>query len=399
MKVLLIHDYPNLRGGAETNLLLLKQGLKERGHAVRLFTSRANHHQADLQPDATCAGTTSQWRTLLQTANMSAYFQLRRLLHAFRPDVVYTQIFLTQLSPLILPLLKKIPAIHDLCWYRAICPIGTKQVPNRGSCQNKAGLVCYTQKCLPLRDWIPLTFQAWLYRRWKGCFDLVMANSHTLKKRFEQEGFQNILVLNHPFSTATTKSSPAVTPLIGFIGRLVPEKGGFFLLRAFAQIVKKFPEAKLLLVGDGPEAAPLKKWAQEKGVTDSISFISHIPYQELDKTFSKVWVQVVPSVWEEPFGNVVIEAMLRGTPVVASQIGGLTETIVHEKTGLLVPPGNVDELAAAVERLLRDAPLSKKISRAAQSEAEKKYALSPFLDTMEELMRDLIQRRAHVKTN
>ena len=399
MKVLLIHDYPNLQGGAEINMLLLKKGLRERGHEVRLFTSCANSDRLDLEPEVTCFGTTSRWRTLLQSANPFAYFKLRRLLQTFRPDVVYVQIFLTQLSPLILPLLKNVPAIHDLCWYRAICPIGTKQIPNRGSCQNQAGLVCYTKKCLPLRDWVPLTFQAWLYRRWRSCFDLVMANSHTLKKRFEQEGFKNILVLNHAFPTATTKSAPAAAPVIGFIGRLVPEKGGAFLVRAFAQIVEKFPEAKLLIVGDGPEAASLKKLTHEQNIIGNVSFIPHLPYHELDKSFSPVWVQVVPSVWEEPFGNVVVEAMLRGTPVVASRMSGLAETIEHEKTGLLVSPGNVEELTAAMELLIRNPMLREKISRAAQSEAEKKYALSGFIDKMETLMRDLVARRNYVKTN
>lgn len=397
MKILLIHDNPNLQGGAETNILLLKEGLRRRGHDVRLFTSRANIDKADLNPEYTCFGTTSRWRTLLQSANPWAYFALRRTIQEFRPDVVYAQIFLTQLSPLILPLLKNIPAIHDLCWYRPICPTGTKYIRGRGSCEHRAGFVCYTEKCLPLRDWIVLTIQAGLYRRWKSCFDLVMANSRTLKERFEREGYKDIVVINHAFPEPTAESVPGAEPLIGFIGRLVPEKGGATLLRAFALVRKKHLNAKLLMAGDGPEAVALKQLARDLGLDGAITFIPHIPYRELDPTFAKVWVQAVPSVWEEPFGNVVVEAMLRGTPIVASRIGGITETIEPERTGLLVAPGNAEELAAALKRLVSDAALRERISRTARTEAREKYSLADFVEKMEQLMTELVNRRMYAK--
>ena len=75
---------------------------------------------------------------------------------------------------------------------------------------------------------------------------------------------------------------------------------------------------------------------------------------QVEECFSGAWVQVVPSRWREPFGNVAAEAMMRGTAVIATLGGGLSEIVRDERTGILVPPNNVDALASALLGLLSD---------------------------------------------
>ncbi len=103
MKILLVNDYATPTGGAELLTLVLRDGLRQRGHDARIFSSSARPSAGDNHADYECFGTTSRFRTLLQTVNPWAFWQLRQILTEFKPDVVHVTIFLTQLSPFILP--------------------------------------------------------------------------------------------------------------------------------------------------------------------------------------------------------------------------------------------------------------------------------------------------------
>ena len=107
MKILLIHDLGTATGGAELQMLSLRQGLRDLGHDVRLFSSLATPvKNSQLLADYSCFGTNSLLQVLSQTINPSAYFKLRQILREFKPDVVHVRMFMWQMSPAILPLLK-----------------------------------------------------------------------------------------------------------------------------------------------------------------------------------------------------------------------------------------------------------------------------------------------------
>src|SRR5207249_3095669 len=161
----------------------------------RLFASSAGGNGVPSLADYTCFGTASKFRTLLQSANPWAFVALRRVLAEFQPDVVHVKMFLTQLSPLILPLLKRVPSICHVVWYRPICPLGTKVLPDGSSCYSPPGAVCYRSGCLPLRDWIPLMLQMKLWRQWRGVFDVIVANSQATKRRLVREGIEPVQVI------------------------------------------------------------------------------------------------------------------------------------------------------------------------------------------------------------
>src|SRR2546426_5706694 len=186
MKILLLHDYAAGFGGAEALTISLRDGLRERGHDARLLATSAGLDGPSVA-DYGCRGTTSSFRTALQVANPSAARAVRRAVTEFRPDVVHVRMFLTQLSPLVLPPLREIPSIYHAVWYRAICPTGTKLRPDGAVCHERPGSVCHRAGCLPLRDWGPLMVQMALWRRWRGVFDMVVANSEAVRGRLIHE--------------------------------------------------------------------------------------------------------------------------------------------------------------------------------------------------------------------
>jgi len=380
MKILLVHDYATLTGGAELSLIQLRDGLRDRGHQVRFFASSAGQEPQGGLADAYCLGTTSRLRTLVQTANPWAHWQLRSMLESFEPDVVHVRMFLTQLSPLILPLLRQIPSVYEACWYRSICPLGTRMLPDKTCCERRAGVACLQSHCVPLHDWLPLMLQLRLWRRWRPVFDRIVANSEAVRQRLLEAGIGpvNVIPLAAPFRPP--RPPLAAPPTLGFAGRLVPEKGLDVLLAAFARVVTEMPDARLVVAGDGPDRDQVRASIARYSISQHVALLGHVPPSDMEAGLAGVWVQAVPSLWEEPFGLVAEEAMMRGTAVVASCTGGLLEIVEDGVTGSLVPPGDVNALARAIVQLLRNRDRAESFGRAGREAALTRLGESQYVD-------------------
>ncbi len=380
MKILLVNDYGTPTGGAELMMLALREELRQRGHDARLFASCAKGGAADSKADCECFGTTSSFRTLLQTANPWAAVKLGRVLAEFQPDIVHARIFLTQLSPLILPLLKDIPSVYHVAWYRPICPLGTKMLPDGTSCSEPAGAACYRNGCLPLHDWLPLMLQMKLWRQWRDAFNLIVANSEATKRRLVAEGIEPVEVIWNGIPERSPRLPLNSPPAIAFAGRLVWEKGADVLVRAFARVVAEIPSARLLVAGEGPERDRLAELIAEHRLQQNVSLLGYLPREEMERHFATAWVQVVPSRWEEPFGIVATEAMMRGTAVIASNSGGLREIVRDGQSGFLVPPEDVAALAEALLRLLQNRDLAEQMGASGRALALKHFSQATFAD-------------------
>lgn len=134
--------------------------------------------------------------------------------------------------------------------------------------------------------------------------------------------------------------------IIGFVGRLSPEKGVDVLLRTTAELVEHLPNVRVVLVGDGPERKQLSWLARELGIGERVQFVGF--QQDVKRWMLGFDLVVLPSIRRESFGIVLLEAMACSRPVIASRIGGIPEIIEHEKTGFLVEAGNAHELAEKI---------------------------------------------------
>jgi glycosyltransferase involved in cell wall biosynthesis len=304
--------------------------------------------------------------------------------------------FLTQLSPLIMPLLKEVPSLYHVVWYRPICPLGTKMLPDGTACQRPAGAVCYRNHCLPLRDWLPLMLQMRLWRHWRHVFNLIVANSEAIKRRLVAEDIEPVEVVWNGVPIQPQRPPLTSPPTVAFAGRLVREKGVDVLLQAFAKVVTQIPEARLLLAGEGPEQEHLNRLLADLGLSSSVSTLGHLPRPELEQHFAAAWVQAVPSRWAEPFGIVAAEAMMRGTAVVASSSGGLVDIVRDGETGFRIPPDDASALAEALLRLVRDRELAEQMGRAGREVALAHFSEATFVDRFVELYQTLCQ--SSVKT-
>ena len=160
-------------------------------------------------------------------------------------------------------------------------------------------------------------------------------------------------------------------PVILFVGRLVEDKGVKYLLRAFSEVVQEIPDAKLVIVGKGPQEKELKKLQESLGLTH-VFFLGKVETKFMPNIYAGCDVLVLPSI-HEPFGNVVIEAMAAGKPVIGSYIGGMKDTIIHGVTGYHVPPRNAEQISNFLVRLLSDVALREKLGRSSREKAVADY--------------------------
>jgi glycosyltransferase involved in cell wall biosynthesis len=290
----------------------------------------------------------------VETANPSAYRRLRAAIREFRPQVVHANIFLTQLSPLVLPLLREVPSIYHVCWYRAVCPRGTKLLPDTTECRVRAGRACRRSGCLTRRAWVLAETQRALLRSWFDVFDRVLAISERVQERLELDGLRVDGVLGVAVEPRGPRPPLTDPPTAVYAGRLVPEKGVDVLLRAFARTRGLVPGARLVVAGDGPERTRVEQLARELGLDGSLTLTGYLPQPELERRLDAGWVQALPSLWSEPLGAVVDEALMRGTAVVASSSAGAAAAVAESGAGVLVAAGDEIALADALTGLLGD---------------------------------------------
>ncbi len=136
---------------------------------------------------------------------------------------------------------------------------------------------------------------------------------------------------------------------VGYIGRLHSHKGVHVLLRAMAST----PGVTAEIIGEGPEAGPLRELARSLSVADRVQFIGHVDYPSLPDRYRRLDAVVIPSVptprWDEQFCRVAVEAMASGVPIIASKTGAIPEVVGD--AGLLVPPDDSLALSNALRTL------------------------------------------------
>lgn len=172
-------------------------------------------------------------------------------------------------------------------------------------------------------------------------------------------------------------------PVILFVGRLVEDKGVKYLLRAFSEVVREIPDSKLVIVGKGPQEKELKKLQESLGLT-CVFFLGAVETRFMPHIYAGCDVFVLPSV-HEPFGNVVIEAMAAGRPVIGSYVGGMKDTIVHGVTGYHMQPGNSKQLSTYLVKLLEDASLRKSLGENGRKMVLNNYNIELLLQKIERI--------------
>jgi teichuronic acid biosynthesis glycosyltransferase TuaC len=193
----------------------------------------------------------------------------------------------------------------------------------------------------------------------------VIYNGTDLNRFFPSEDATNELRRRYRIATDAK--------LVLSVRSLLFRKGLDVLVRAMSRVLEVEPLALLLLVGEGPERENLTALRDGLGLQDKVLFAGHVPNAELAPYENACDLFVIPSR-QESFGIAAIEAMACGKPVIGTAVGGLNEIIDDYRTGVLVEPDNIQQLADAIIRVLADKELAASLSRNALRKVEADYS-------------------------
>lgn len=190
------------------------------------------------------------------------------------------------------------------------------------------------------------------------------------------------------------ESSDPIPHSIAVTARLVAWKGIDGIIRAVSLLLNKFPDIHATIAGDGPEIEKLKLLAKEKKVENNVSFLGNVSRAETWHIRKNSAIYVLNSTYEG-LPHTVLTSFAAKIPVIATDISGTNEAVYHEKTGLLVTPGNDTELAQAIERLFEDDSLCKKLIDGGSKILSEKFSWESHLGKLESIFESVVSKPSH----
>ena len=180
--------------------------------------------------------------------------------------------------------------------------------------------------------------------------------------------------------------------VVGKIARLFPLKGHTFLLEAAARVVREYPKAKFLLVGEGILRKSLEKQADDLGIRDKIVFSGLVPREQIPEYIALMDIVVHTSL-REGLARVIPQAFAERKPVISFQIDGADELVKDDHTGFLVQPYDVAGLAEAIESLLKDGDLRQRMGADGRALVDPKFRVEEMVSGIDTLYKELLSAK------
>ena len=356
VKVLHLHKVAGI-SGSEAHLLSLLPRLRERGWDARLLMLHEHEPGAqDFARELKARGVPLDALPLLADVDPLAFVRLTAYLARYRPTILHTHLVHADVYGQLAGSLARVPV-----------RVSTKHGFNEF--REGRGFALADRTIASLAH-VHIAISRGLAR--------YLADT----EGFDERGFQIV----HYGITPRPEWSPYLDPRprLLCVGRLIPIKGHIVLLRAFAEARRELPELTLDIAGRGPLEPALKALARELGIADAVRFRGYV--SPVQGAIERVGLVVVPSLGEG-FGMVALEAMERGRPVIAAEIGGLGELVQDGETGRLVPAAEVEPLRAAIVELAGNPELARAMGAAGRRRALEHFLQERCTDRTELLYR------------
>lgn len=390
MNILFLHNRYQFRGGEDESTDLEIAMLRERGHTVRVI--EADNRSLNFQ-HTWLAGAQAIW-------SQTSYKAVLNTLRTEHFDVIHVQNFFPLLSPSIFYAAQsaKVPIVLALRNYRLLCP--NAFFFRKGTvCEDCLGKLipwpsilhrCYRNSRVATVAVTAMLFTHRLMKTWQQTVNLFIAPTEFVRQKFIQGGFQPQRIVVKP---NFVDPDPGLGSHNGdyalFVGRLSVEKGLQTLLAAWKEIGSVIP---LKIIGDGPMSDKIADICRYD------SYIEWLGPQSIDRVYAMMGsarVVIVPSQWYETFGRVIIEAYAKGTPVIASNAGAMSEIITHGHTGMLFRLGDPLDLASKVKWLYSHPDDWDQMSRNARAEFETRFTASKNYEILMKIYDMAINSRMH----
>lgn len=407
MKVCLITGLyvPFVIAGPPVTAKLTAEGLVDRGHEVLVITAKQNRSGERsveeingvkiyrFYPLNIYSRTSHPDKPILIKAvwqgidlwNVHSYQVVKHILKKEMPDVVHIHYY-EGLSTSVFSAVKSLdlPLVYTPCSYGLVCP--------RGKLLRSSGEVCTHPRL------ICQLFRKFTQFAVENKPDVVTFQSQFIIDKLKENGFfRNTKTMKLLAPTEVDKTSNILKAYdiidILYAGQLVRAKGVHILLNAFKQL--KYDNIRLHIAGQGPDEGKFREIA---GNDPRITFYGWLPEEKLTELYKRANVTVVPSLWYEVFGIIIIESFKYGTPVVASNIGGMPEIVEKGHNGFLFEAGDVEALKRILESLIENPAQLERLGQGA-FESAKKYDVSCNITELVVIYEEAVARHAQTTSS
>jgi glycosyltransferase involved in cell wall biosynthesis len=393
MRVLIIHNRYQQRGGEESVVESEIDLLRQHGHEV--ITYLADSHDIKefnrFQKGAMLARI---------PYSRHAASSLSRFVEQHKPDVAHVHNVFPLLTPSAYTALKdhQIPVVQTVHNFRFLCPNGLFYTHDEvcEDCQSKGYFSAVRRRCVRDNRVLSLLYAAavslaWRTGNWPNNINRFITLSRFSSKKLEDAGVPaGRIKICENFVTTFAEKPGIKRPYALYLGRLSREKGLMTLLRA-AAIARDIP---LIIAGTGPLEAELREFVQQNALSH-VSFAGFVTGTDKLRLLREAAYTVVPSEWYEMFAIAVAESLANATPVIASRIGSLPEIVEHGLTGLLFKPGDEQELATCLRTILTKKTQCERMAQQALVMARSRLSPERHYASLNEVYREAIQGRAH----
>lgn len=403
MKILQVNKFFYLKGGSEAYFFSLIDGLIKRGHTVGEFAMKDFRNRSSKWSEFFVEPidyTITNFGEKIRFAGKISYsFEARRkiakLLDLFKPDIVHLHIFQHQLSPSILPEIKKrnIPIVYTAHDLKSVCP-NYKMLSHGRVCEECKGhnyYNCLKNKCVKgsyLKssvNVIEMYFHLW--RRYYDLIDFIITPSNFYRKKLVDWRFPANRVMHIPNFIDGGQFTPyyEYDDYFIYLGRLSEEKGIMTLIKA----MKKVRRGKLVIIGTGPVESDIKAQIATLGLSN-IEMAGFQSGDALNKYISNSMFSVIPSEWYENGPMSLLESFAYGKPVIGSNIGGIPEHISEGEDGLIFEPGNAEDLADKINVMCSDPRKTIEMGKTARRKVEKYFSKEAHLEKIMTIYNELL---------
>jgi glycosyltransferase involved in cell wall biosynthesis len=351
------------------------QLLTQNGHESRLIMKSSRDLEGSLIKRASAF-----WSGIY---NFVANYEMSHLLKEDRPDVVHVHSVYPMFSPSVLVACRQagVPVVMTVHNHSLTCPTSFHLYKGR-ICEDCVGgheYHCVLKNCrnniLESCAYALRGSVARICRWFPENVNVLIVLTPFGKGRLLQAGFREdqIAVVPNPTSVADTAARLSSGEHVGFAGRVSPEKGVDIFLAAAARM----PNIPFKVAGDGPVLSEMRARAPS-----NVEFLGRLGVDDLLAFYRKSRMLVAPSLWFEPFGMVVVDAMALGVPVVASRIGGLPYLVEDGVNGSMFNPGDPEDLVQKVRRLWEDPQLCNRMGLAGQRKVAQQYSQRVYYENL-----------------
>jgi glycosyltransferase involved in cell wall biosynthesis len=409
MRILVLTNFypPQFIGGYELQCQVYAEGLREKGHEVRVLTSRHGasgiyEHVHRLLYYINPADDELNYPSWIPRRLSRPYIHLQRALNArrnyritrqtaleFKPDLVFVwNMSAVEATPVLSAQRLQLPMVFNLGDY----------------------WLAKLRRQLGPEFSLPLRLYRTYYRGIANFDELDVSYlqiiSETLKQHYVNAGFSpdSLTVIPRgidPQYIIDEADLPSdfhergdKTIRMMYAGRLDTDKGVHIAIEALGRLSDYPWNITLDIMGDGEQAymEHLQDLIQMYGLEKRVNFLGHQPREKVLAAYKKVDLALLPSIWVEPFGNVVLEALAHGVPMIATDQGGPSETITHRENGLLVPPNDAAAMADAIQMLVSEPDLMANIRRKGLQIVREKYNSRLLLNKIEEYLLNVLDK-------